>query len=353
MQKTNRHGKERNSFLKRIKRKILHWLRLTNDPVIKVYNGYGNSEKLIIFGHALRFSPLPRKKYRRNIFANTYGLLRLFMVKPLIGSRIRLVWENATYETNTADDGFFKFEWPPGRPLGPGCYSVSVNIVNPSKKSKFTEALGEVFVPYSYENCFISDIDDTFLISHSHNLRKRLYVLLTKNARSRKPFESVVKYYQLLSQTGTVPGTFNSFFYVSSSEWNLYDYIAEFSKEQHLPKGVFLLSQMKRFGELWNTGQNNHATKFTRIIRIIEAYPEMKFVLFGDDSQEDPNIYFALAEHFPEKITAIYIRHVRKSKKEIVSMLEEKLFRLEIPFCYFTHSAEAIEHSRTIGIIIK
>ncbi len=352
MQKSNEQGKERNSLVKKIKRKVLHWLHLTNDPVVKVYNGYGSAEKLVIFGHALRLSPLPRKKYRKNVFRNSYGLLRMFMVRPLAKARLKILWENSTFETHTEDDGFFRFEWKPDHPLSPGWYSVTVSIIHPSKRSRYSEACGDIFVPYPYKNTFISDIDDTFLISHSSNLRKRLYVLLTKNARSRKPFESVVDFYQALARMGASDGTSNPFFYVSSSEWNLYDYINEFSRKEHLPKGVYLLNQLKKFSQLWNTGQNNHATKFVRITRIIEAYPDQHFILFGDDSQEDPNIYFALAEYFKGKIHAIYIRHVRKSSREKVLLLQEKIELMGIAFCYFSHSSEAIEHSRGIGLTV-
>ena len=350
MRKTIEHSKERNSFLKKIKRKILYFFRLTNDPVIKVYDGYGSSEKMIIFGHALKLSPLPRKKYRKNVFTNSYGLLRMFMVQPLARARLRILWENSVFEAHTEDDGFFKYEWNPGRMILPGLYSVTVSIIHPSKRTKFSTARGDIFVPYPGRNTFISDIDDTFLISHSSNLRKRLYVLLTKNARSRKPFESVVEFYQALAGNGVQAGTYNPFFYVSSSEWNLFDYISEFSRQNSLPRGVYLLSQMKRFSQLWNTGQNNHGTKFVRITRIIEAYPGQRFVLFGDDSQEDPNIYLALAEHFKDKIHSIYIRHVHKANKENVIHIEDKIKRMGISFCYFSHSSEAIEHSRKIGL---
>lgn len=352
MQKSNEQSKERNSLLNQIKRKILHWLRLTNDPVVKVYNGYGSAEKLMVFGHALKLSPLPRKKYRKNVFTNSYGLLRMFMVKPLVGARLKITWQDKSFETHTEDDGFFRYEWKPDNVLVPGWYSVTVSIINPSKKSKFAEARGDIFVPYPYKNTFISDIDDTFLISHSSNLRKRLYVLLTKNARSRKPFESVVDFYNALSTSGTLTGTYNPFFYVSSSEWNLYDYISEFSRQQHLPRGVYLLNQLKQFRQVWKTGQNNHATKFVRITRIIEAYPDQQFVLFGDDSQEDPVIYQALTEHFPGKIKAIYIRNIRRLSREKVMAIQQKVALSGIAFCYFAHSSEAIAHSRQIGLTV-
>ncbi len=340
------------SLFERLKKKIFFWLHLTNDPVIKLYHGYGNEKKVIVFGHVLKLSPLPRKNFRKNFLNNSYGLLRLFMVKPKVNVSLQLRWEEITYETKTQDDGFFKFEWCPATSLSPGWHPVKVHLLHPGSGVHSIEAVGEFFVPYNkYEFAFISDIDDTFLISHSSNLRKRLYVLFTKNARSRKPFEGVVNHYQLLASTGASRDTFNLFFYVSSSEWNLYDYIFEFAKNNKLPKGIYLLNQLKTFRQVFKTGQNNHKTKFMRISRIMETYPAQKFILLGDDSQEDPNIYSAIVEHFPQNIYAVYLRHVLKSSHERVKGIVEKIKATGVQCCYFTHSSEAVIHSKQIGLI--
>ena len=345
------HKEKKISLWQRIQKKILSWLHLTNDPVIKLYHGYGNEKTVIVFGHVLKLSPLPRKNYRRSFFNNSYGLLRLFMVKPFIKVELQMQWDGITYKTTTEDDGFFKFEWCPATPVAPGWHPVKVGMISPDPAMSPVEAAGEFFIPYKYEFAFISDIDDTFLISHSSNLRKRFYVLLTKNARSRKPFEGVVNHYQLLASTGASLDTFNLFFYVSSSEWNLYDYISEFARNNKLPKGIYLLNQMKTFGQVFKTGQNNHKTKFMRISRIMEAYPTQKFILLGDDSQEDPNIYSAVVEHFPQNVHAVYLRHVLRSSHERVKGVVEQIQSKGVQCCYFTHSAEAVLHSKAIHLL--
>ena len=203
------------SFREKLKKKILFWFHLTNDPAIKLYYGYGNENKIIVFGHTLKLSPLARKNYRKNIFNNTYGLLRLFMVKVLANAKLQLQWEDITCDTKSGKDGFFRFEIITEKPVAPGWHPVKVRFTDATNSF---ETFGEFFVPYKYQFAFISDIDDTFLVSHSSNLRKRLYVLFTKNARSRKPFEGVVNHYQLLANTGASRDTHNLFFYVSSSE---------------------------------------------------------------------------------------------------------------------------------------
>lgn len=341
------------SLFGRIKRKLLHWIRLTNDPVVKVYLGYGHGTNVVVFGHVFTLSPLPRKRYRKNVWTNTLALLRSFMVRPVRDVTVRLNWHGRCMNVNTAADGFFRFELDTGQILPPGKHQVEVQWIQTYAEQENVLATGKGFVLVSPPNKFtcISDIDDTFLISHSSNLRKRLYVLFTKNAHSRKPFEGVVSHYRLLSKAGSKDNMPNPFFFVSSSEWNLHDFIAEFSRKNSLPQGVYLLNQVKRLTQLLKTGQNNHSTKFTRIVRIIEAFPEQVYVLLGDDSQQDPYIYASIVEHFPGRIKSVYLRHVYKKNVDAVKEVIAKIEAKGVPCCHFQSSAEAIEHSFNIGLL--
>lgn len=330
---------------------LWHWIfrlfRLKYQPVVKVYDGYGKGTSFTIFGHVLSLSPFGRKKYRKGFLRNTIALLRLFMMKPWPGIRVKLRWKNVVCETETNEEGFFKFHWT-GDAVSSGWSGVEVSVL--FKGQEIAKAQGRVYVPEPSAYIFISDIDDTFLISHSRNIRKRLFVLFTNNARSRKPFEGVVKHYRLL-QRWNEDQPANPFFYVSSSEWNLYDYLVEFTRIQKLPEGIFLLNRLKPFSALLKTGQNNHQTKFTRIARILEVFPEQPVVLLGDSSQQDPFIYQALVKHFPKQIRAVYIRDVYQRSQEVVSGVLQQIESAGVPCCFFVHSGEAILHSVKIGLI--
>jgi phosphatidate phosphatase APP1 len=325
--------------------KFIHWLGMEARIHIRVYRGFGGAEQLEIFGHVLNWGPLPATKYRRFALFNMLALLRLFLVKPRTGAAVKLVWEGVAIEGVTETDGFFHLQWQPVVMPLPGVYQVELSITN-VESGPVTTAKGVVFIPQRSRFGCVSDIDDTFLVSHSASIFKRLIVLFTRNSHTRKPFEGVANHYRLLSAAG------NPFFYVSSSEWNLYDYIREFSRFYELPEGIYLLSQIKQLHQLFKTGQQKHATKFMRISRILKHYPHMRFVLLGDDSQEDPNIYKALTEHFSTQILAVYLRHVRESRYDITNQLLADIEAKGIPCCYFKHSEGAIAHSRANGLII-
>jgi phosphatidate phosphatase APP1 len=347
------HKEKKISLIKRIKRKIFFFLRLNDHPVIKVYHGYGNQEKIVVIGHVLKLSPFPRKSFRTNWFVNLFSMLRLFIVVPYSNAKISIEWQEEIYHTRAREDGFFRCEFFPKLPPQNGWQKVLVRLEEDRYRLRVIQSYGEVYIPFPSQHAFISDIDDTFLISHSGRLRRKLFVLLTKNARNRQPFEGVVHHYEMLSSNNRVDENCNPFFYVSGSEWNLYNLLVEFSHVNHLPKGIFLLSTMKTFWQLWKTGANNLMSKFLRIIRVIEAFPHLQFVLLGDDSQIDVQIYLSVVKHFPGKIFAVYIRQVGKTKKPETHSVVKEIESHSIHCCYFEHSRDAILHSERIGLIKK
>ncbi len=327
-------------------------MRITSAPVLKLYRGFGSPTQVVVQGHAFGRSPLPRNRYRQNALVNTLALLRLFFVKPLANALVRVRFYDQTAETTTDADGFFRLELSLAAPLISGWHPVEAELLTliPGSGTVLATGQNEVHVPYETPYTFISDIDDTFLISHSATIGRRLRVLLTQNAHSRTPFEGAVQHYNLLARTNTTPERPNAFFYVSSSEWNLYDYIRDFSEKNDLPKGVFLLGQLKRFGQLLQTGKNKHSTKFDRIVRIIEACPGQQFGLLGDDSQQDPVIYASVVRHFPGRIRVVYIRRINPKKADVARQSVAEMEQAGVEVCYFAHSAEAMQHSHQFGL---
>jgi phosphatidate phosphatase APP1 len=177
---------------------------------------------------------------------------------------------------------------------------------------------------------------------------------LFRDVNSRKVFEDVVPHYQALSLAGrNNEGEANPFFYVSSSEWNLYRFIIKFTEIHKLPKAVLLLKDIKSsLTDFFWTGRGGHNHKFEKIKHILEFYPNLKYVLLGDDSQHDPFLYEAICKIFPVTVKAVYIRKTGAKDKEKVSNTLNNLESLGVSTCYFNHSSEAITHSKKIGLIL-
>lgn len=318
--------------------------------IVKTYNGYGHMHNMVVYGHVLKEKPFPLRKYTNNILSNIRHLVSLFFVKPVGGVKLQLRWNNQLIETESEKDGFFKFEWSSAASVPAGWHTVHVNAVEENGEV-ISGTDGEIFVPHKTQYAFISDIDDTVMVSHSATIFKRLWALFTRNPESRRAFKDVADHYQQLAKAYTDPDVRNPFFYVSSSEWNLYDDLVAFFSFNHLPKGVFLLSQLKKWNELLKTGKTKHTGKLIRVYRIMEAFPLQKFVLIGDNSQADPGIYQTIAQKYPGKIFCIYIRNIVSSHAPETQRILDELSNCGVITCQFTSNQEAISHSRKIGLI--
>lgn len=263
---------------------------------------------------------------------------------------VSLQWNNQLLKAVTADDGFFKFEWKSDNEIDAGWHDVIVYLLD-AKGVVSTTGEGKMFVPHSTQYAFISDIDDTILVSYAASIFKRLQTLFTKNPHTRKTFADVVRHYGLLSMSNTIASLPNPFFYVSSSEWNLYDDLNEFFKHNGLPKGAFLLSEIKRWNQLLMSGKTKHGGKLMRVARILDVFPKQQFILLGDNSQKDPEIYASIANKYPDKIVAVYIRNIVFKKEAVTKQTLSTINNKKTFTCLFKHTEEAIQYSRSIGLI--
>ncbi|WP_205513560.1 App1 family protein [Longitalea arenae] len=316
---------------------------------IKIYQGYGHTKNLVLYGHVLKKQPAEHTHYSKNWLVNALYLLRLFFVKPFPQTRVKLRWGSQELFTVTDAEGFFKFEWESEFELAAGWHNVTVDSINETG-GVVASGTGRLYVPHSTQYVFVSDIDDTVMISHSATTFRRMWVLL-RHPHSRRQFKHLAAYYKELSLAHTDAEIPNPFFYVSSSEWNLYDYLTEFFMHNRLPEGIFLLSELKRIWELFRSGQTKHAGKQVRIERLLKVFPKEQFILLGDNSQKDPFIYAGIAAKFPNRIFAIYIRNVRPEKAAITRELLQKAQQQGVHTLVFERTAEARAHSEKIGLI--
>ena len=325
-------------------------LFVKREPVVKVYHGYGHTHDLVVYGHIFKKKALAQTHFTSNIFYNTFYMLRLFLVLPFAKARVRLHWQQQQLENISEEDGFFRFEWVAGYEINAGWHNITIALLNEQGKT-VTAGEGKIYVPHKTQYGFISDIDDTVMISHSATIGRRLIELFVHNPRTRSVFTGVAEHYELLSLAHTSPELPNPFFYVSSSEWNLYDYLNEFFNYHGLPQGTFLLNQVKRWFQLLNTGKTKHEGKLIRVMRILHTFPKQKFVLLGDNTQQDPAIYASIAKKFPGRIYAIYIRNIVEQNETSTKEILDSLLNNNVYTCLFKESNEAIDHSRHIGLI--
>lgn len=309
-----------------------------------------NEKQLVVFGHVFKSWAPDKYRIDRRGIKHAFSIIHMFRIKPIKNIMVNLEFKDLNITTKTLDDGYFRFDVPFDQVLKSGWHeyhvTCKVGAIGIIQK-------GEILKPYPSKVGIISDIDDTFLISHSNSFFKKIFVMLYKNINKRKIFDDVVNHYRHLSISGQDgEEASNSFFYVSSSEWNLYEFINEFAQMHDLPKAVIKLKKIKSgVSDFLFTGRGSHDHKFEKIKDIISFYPHLSYVLLGDDSQKDAFIYERICKIFPKSIRAVYLRQTGKHKDRKVNVALQNINTLNVATCYFISSDKAIAHSKEIGVI--
>ena len=323
--------------------------RFVDYPFLLVYRGFGNGQKCFLQGHVFQGMALNRPKKNASIWQNFVALLKMFLVKTVAKANVSVQVNGKTYQAQTNEQGFFDLTIE-NHGLGKGWHKVSYKLNDEIVEGQESiEVNSEIQIADDFEHGLISDIDDTFLVSHVTKKPKKLYTLLTKNANTRKPVEGVTKFYKALSR-GT-SASLNPFFYVSSSEWNLYEFLVNFNQINELPKGVLQLKDLKdSFLDFFKSGYGSHRHKLEKIERILNLHSNQRFVLLGDNGQHDPEIYLEIAQAYPDQIKAVYIRGVKPNHWNATEGLLSQIRALEIDTLQFKHSIEAFEHAQKTGL---
>jgi phosphatidate phosphatase APP1 len=331
-------------------------------PIIIPYSGYGNTQTAIFIGCVAEDKGISSPNPQHSKWNNLLAMAKRFSSDELPGVRVRARFLGLEQIALSDDAGIFRFEFdlslcPKPIPDEPW---VEINLELLDDVCNHlgpVRAAGEILIlkPNSSTFGVISDIDDTILVSHSTNVIKKLRLMLFKNAYTRLPFEGVAGFYRALNK-GASGKCHNPIFYVSSSQWNLFDLLYDFCRFRNIPKGVFLLQELKPFKTLKKlikpqSGIAKHAHKLDKIRSILTTFQYLDFVLIGDSGQKDAEIYRQVAMEFPGRILSIYIRDIRKSRVRKVMVIGTELNTEGIEMLLVKDTTLAAKHAVEVGLI--
>ena len=278
------------------------------DPIAAtVFRGFGTAERIHVKGRVLEdegFAPISDATTR---WQNLLAALKRFESDEVPGARVRLSYAGRTMEVETDEEGYFEAWLAPAAVLAeaPRWRRITAELLAPPGRAGTGFAL---VPPASAGFGVISDLDDTVIRTDATSIVRMARSTLFGNARTRLPFPGVAAFYAAL-QGGAAGVAGNPIFYVSSSPWNLHDFLVEFLEVQRIPLGPLLLRDWgSSRTSLLPLGHREH--KRAAIARLLETFPALPFILIGDSGQKDPEIYREIMREFPGRILAAYIRNV-------------------------------------------
>ena len=284
------------------------------------YHGYGTARRVLVQGRVQRASGVGKSAATDSMLRNLVNTYKRVRAHAVPHARVEATI-GATRIVLTADDeGFFRAWVDLAAPVeGTDAWiEMTLRLVEPmGNQEVIANALARVPTPDAAFGV-ISDIDDTVIQSRVSNFVLAVRTVMLGNARTRLPFPGVAALYQALEKGGD-GRRLNPFYYVSSSPWNIHDLITEFLQLQAIPEGPICLRDWDvDFDALTSSRLKRHKGPLIR--EIMDATDPLPFILVGDSSQQDPEIYAEIVRGYPGRILGVYIRNVDPNPERSASI---------------------------------
>jgi phosphatidate phosphatase APP1 len=322
--------------------------------VLAPYRAFGTPTDFHLFTRLLRDPGDLNASADQSPLDNIRDMIARFESDEVPGVALKAQFGSVVARGVTDEEGYAAIRMAPG-PIDRShqwhpvvVRSVDVDGGEPSKQAEVTL---DVLVPHP-DAAFgvISDIDDTVLQTDAANLVAMLRTTLTGNIHTRLAFDHVGELYQTLREAA--PGdAVNPFFYLSSSPWNLYDFIRDFLDLNGLPRGpIFLRDLGLDDTKVLKTPHSTHKSEHLRTL--LTTYADLPFVLIGDSGQHDPEIYADAVREHPGRVRAVVIRDVTDEVRSAeVRTHYRELEALGVPLVYTDDSRNALGLLRRAGLI--
>lgn len=269
------------------------------------YIGYGVADHVRVFGRVV-LRPGKKLPTALEAFAETFLSQRgwrNFVAAPVPRAKVLVKVDGREVEI-TADRG--------------GCIDVTLRTENlepgwryitlRTKDSPSVQA-AVLVVPEDERFGLISDIDDTIISTWLPRAFLAAWnsFVLTEGNRVAVPGMARL-YQQFLQLHPNAP-----VIYISTGSWTTVPFLKRFMQRHGFPIGPMLLTD---FGPTQNSWfRNGQMHKRRALAEIARDFPNITWLLVGDNGQHDPVIYREFSELRPDKVRAIAIRNLTSAEQ--------------------------------------
>lgn len=258
------------------------------------FPGYGGSGWVRVVGRVLIVPRPPRRQ--RSEGAGVRGW-RSFAGIPVSFASVRIEVGGRVH-TVVADRGgvidtVVEAELEPGWQT----FTMSADGETPIEATVFVVADGVRFG-------IVSDVDDTVMVTALPRPFIAAWNSFVVNEHARTPVPGMAVLLEQIVRDH--PGA--PMVYLSTGAWNVAPTLRRFLSRNLFPQGSMLLTDWGPTHDRWFRSGRDH--KADNLRRLAEEFPDVKWLLVGDDGQHDPMIYGRFLDEHPDSVAGVAIRRL-------------------------------------------
>jgi len=277
---------------------VFDWL-----PRIEPYTSIGTPNRVRALCRTLLS---PAEEYRTEPSPNMRGF-RSYICLPSDGEQVEIRIRNQRKMVVTDRAGYVNEEFVLLDPLTPGWHTIHFTAT----RSGATGHAKVYIVDPRVKVGIVSDIDDTAMVTVVPRLTLAVWNTLGERVSNRQPVAGMANLFNSIIEAN--PGA--PIVYLSNGAWNTAKSLQRFLKKWEFPKGALFLTD---FGPT-DTGifRSGKGHKLRMLRWLMEEFPQIGWILVGDNGQSDPEIYTEIAHEFPGRVAAIGIRALTQVERII------------------------------------
>lgn len=263
------------------------------------YTGYGTPSWVRVMARLLLRRPEQIRAVRG---------WRSFATLPVAAEIVVIDVGDRQHEVRTDRGGFIDVVVEAG--LEPGWRSIRLHRAGAEPVEASVRILGP-----DVRFAVVSDIDDTVMVTALPRplLAAWNTFVLDEYARSPVPGMAVL-YERLVTAHPDAP-----VFYLSTGAWNVAPALTRFLSRNLYPPGPLLLTDWGPTTDRWfRSGQ---AHKRATLERLAGEFPDIRWLLVGDDGQHDQEIYGNFVASHPDNVAAVAIRQLSPAQSVLAGGL--------------------------------
>lgn len=267
------------------------------------YTGYGTTSWVRVFGRMLLGRP--ERVSGRTEAARGW---RSFATLPVADEPVIVDVGNRQHEVRTDRGGYI--DSVVEADLEPGWRTVRLHRAG----AETVEAPVRVLDP-DVRFAVVSDIDDTVMVTALPRPLLAAWNTFVLDEYGRSPVPGMaVLYERLVTAHPDAP-----VFYLSTGPWNAAPALTRFLSRNLYPTGPLLLTDWGPTTDRWfRSGQ---AHKRAALARLAGEFPDIRWLLVGDDGQHDQEIYGEFAASHPDHVAAVAIRQLSPTQSVLAGGL--------------------------------
>lgn len=266
------------------------------------YTGYGTTDHVRVLARVVLSAPVdgPLSQAAEH-FLNQRGW-RNFSTAPVQRAEVTVSVGGNTMAVRTDRGGYVDVRLK-NHDLEPGWAEATITCGGATVQAPVQ------VVDESVEFGIVSDIDDTILTTFLPRLFVAAWNSFVVTEEGRRAVPGMARLYRHLLDEN--PGS--PIIYVSTGAWNTHPFLTRFMARNDYPAGAMLLTDWGPTNTGWFRSGPEHKRRALR--ELARDFPNIRWLLIGDDGQHDPSLYHEFAELQPDKVRAIAIRQLTMAEQ--------------------------------------